>query len=91
MEQNERIEGEKWYAARSAYDGQGLVISEATGRNVAVTYDERDTALAAAAPELLEALEGMVSACDKMLRHGNGAPSFRLAMAYDAIAKAKGE
>jgi hypothetical protein len=60
MERNERINGETWYTSKSAYDGQGLVISEATGRNIAVTYDARDTTLAAAAPELLAALEEAV-------------------------------
>jgi len=47
----------KWYAAKSAVRGQGLVIDEDTGRNVAVVYDEKDTKLLAAAPRLLEVLE----------------------------------
>lgn len=47
----------KWYAAKSAGRGQGLVIDEDTGRNVAVVYDEKDTKLLAAAPRLLEVLE----------------------------------
>lgn len=44
-----------WYA-ESTGNHQGLVISEITGANVAVAYDgEADTALIAAAPELLAA------------------------------------
>jgi len=46
-----------WYAAKSAGRGQGLVIDEENGRNVAVSYDEKDTPLLAAAPNLLAALE----------------------------------
>jgi hypothetical protein len=43
---------------------QGLVIEEGTGRSVAVTYDKEDAPLAAAAPELLAALERIVAAYD---------------------------
>lgn len=49
-----------WYAKKSAGGGQGLVIDEETGRNVAVAYDEKDTALLAAGPKLLEALEAII-------------------------------
>ena len=35
---------------------QGLVISEVTGANIAVTYDPNDAFLVAAAPELLDVL-----------------------------------
>lgn len=45
-----------WYAKKSAGNGQGLVVDEDTGRNVAVTYDENDAQLLAAAPKLLEAV-----------------------------------
>ncbi len=47
-----------WYAARGS-SGQGLVIEEGTGRNVAVTYEEKDAPLAAAAPEMAELLAEM--------------------------------
>ncbi len=50
-----------WYAKRSAGPGQGLVIEEETGRNVAVSYDEKDTPLLAAAPELLAALRDILA------------------------------
>lgn len=49
-----------WYEANSP-GHQGLVISESTGMNIAVTYDEKDAALIAAAPEMLEAL---IEHCD---------------------------
>lgn len=48
-----------WYAKKSAGHGQGLVISEGDGRNVAVAYDVEDTPLLAAAPDLLTALVGV--------------------------------
>ncbi len=44
--------------------GQGLIYSEQTGANVAVAYDERDTALLAAAPELKAALTALVNCPD---------------------------
>lgn len=47
-----------WYAARGS-GGQGIVIEEGTGRNVAVTYEEKDAPLAAAAPEMAELLAEM--------------------------------
>lgn len=43
-----------WYDAKVS-GGQGLIIAEATGANVAVAYDKCDAPLIAAAPELLEA------------------------------------
>lgn len=45
-----------WYRANTT-NHQGLVVSEATGANVAVTYDDKDTNLIAVAPELLEQLQ----------------------------------
>ena len=42
-----------WNASKNQY--QGLVISEATGATVAVTYDAKDADLVAAAPDLFEA------------------------------------
>ena len=50
-----------WYKARMSGNGQGLVIEQDTGRNVAVTYDEKDAALVAAAPELLDALRMVIA------------------------------
>ena len=44
-----------WYAKNSSGD-QGIVIDANTGRNVAVAYEARDTAILAAAPEMLAAL-----------------------------------
>ena len=44
-----------WYTTKGSM-GQGLVIDEADGRNVAVAYDEKDAPLLAAAPDMLEAL-----------------------------------
>ena len=43
-----------WWGENTSSE-QGLISSDVTGKNVAVAYDTRDTALIAAAPELLEA------------------------------------
>ena len=45
----------KWYACNGSM-GQGLVIDESDGRNVAVAYDEKDAPLLAAAPEMRRVL-----------------------------------
>ena len=47
---------ETWYES-STGNHQGLIISETTGENIAVTYDKRNAPLIAAAPELLTAAE----------------------------------
>ena len=44
---------EQWYA--SGNDRQGLIISEATGATIAVSYDPKHENLIAAAPDLLQA------------------------------------
>ena len=45
-----------WYWSKSS-SGQGLIIDECTGRNVAVAYDEQDAPLLAEAPALLAVVE----------------------------------
>lgn len=47
---------QNWYHKNQG-NGQGLIIDEATGRNVAVAYDGKDAQLLAAAPQLLDALQ----------------------------------
>ena len=54
MEQ--KPEAHDWYAKNSSGD-QGIVIDANTGRTVAVAYEARDTAILAAAPDMLEGLE----------------------------------
>lgn len=49
-----------WYVANPG-NHQGLIIEEGTGRNVAIAYDKADAPFLAAAPELLEALEGLLA------------------------------
>lgn len=72
-----------WYAAETGNKhDQGLVISEATGENVAVTYNGMaDTHLCAAAFEMLAFLEDILPDLfpDQQRR------------AYELIYKAKGE
>lgn len=51
--------------------GQGLVYGEETGRNIAAVYDAGDTALIAAAPELLAALAYLLEqTVEQDERHG---------------------
>jgi len=47
---------EKWYETNTG-NHQGLIISEDTGKNIAVSYDKADAKLIAAAPDLLEACQ----------------------------------
>ena len=88
-------QGTNWYSTKGAGRGQGLVIDEADGRNVAVAYDEKDAPLLAAAPRLREALDRLLAATvDDDLSHGialtekeEEARQFALA----ALAEAAGE
>ena len=48
-----------WYEA-STGNHQGLVSSENDGINIAAVYEKKNARLIAAAPELLEALKGLV-------------------------------
>lgn len=50
-----------WYTAETG-NHQGLVIEEATGRNVAVAYDKADAPLIAAAAAMLAELQRLVAA-----------------------------
>ena len=79
-----------WYAKTINKDSaheQGLIIDENTGANIAITLDPKDAILAAAAPELLEALKW---ALDVMEIHkvGEGCGTQKAARA--AILKAEG-
>lgn len=83
------------YYARKSSGGQGIICDEDTGRTVAVVYDDKDTALFAAAPALLAALIDMeADMIEAMRRHGGLVGSVRqgtLGNAIQAIAQAKGE
>ena len=85
-----------WYEA-STGNHQGLVCAEGSGANIAVTYDKRDAAKIAAAPELLELAQSIVSlagfsAADQSVPKDE---RFAFAVLRDkaraAIAKATGE
>ena len=84
----------KCYATTGS-GGQGMVIEEGTGRTVAVVYDDKDTALFAAAPALLAALVDMeADMIEAMRRHRGLVGSVRqntLGNAIQAIAQARGE
>ena len=80
---------QRWYVA-STGDHQGLVIDEATGRNVAITYDKADAPPIAAAPDLRNALADMI----EMATHHAMPEDERLIIlraARTALAKARGE
>lgn len=49
-----------WYTA-STGNHQGLIISEKTGENVAISYDSEDADLIAAAPEMLALLKELAA------------------------------
>ena len=52
-----------WYEA-STGNHQGLIINEQTGANIAVAYDKQDARLIAAAPDLLDALQQVLTASE---------------------------
>ena len=60
---------EKWYTSGTAYNAhdQGLVIEEKTGKTIAVTYEQKNARMIAAAPEMLEALKQILTAPDYMI------------------------
>lgn len=70
----------RWHAARRVnIHDQGLVIDDATGENIAVTYDGIHAPLVAAAPQLLHELEGLVETyaqalSDHIYDEDNGEP-----------------
>lgn len=57
-----------WYEAKTG-NHQGLIVSEANGANVAVTYDKADALLIAAAPELLDEAMKLVTNLSCMAIH----------------------
>jgi hypothetical protein len=72
---------------------QGLIYAERDGRNVAVSYDKKDTSLIAAAPDLYEACE---MALNTLEAEGDlqGAKDFypkTIKSLKNAIAKAEGQ
>jgi hypothetical protein len=46
-----------WYDGKMGNDHQGLIADEKTGKNIAVCYDKKHTALISACPEMYEALK----------------------------------
>lgn len=76
-----------WYKARMSGNGQGLVIED-TGRNVAVTYDEKDAALVAAAPALRLAVLGLL---DNRCRRSGKYRQAAYRYAEDVLHAAEGE
>lgn len=55
-----------WYIAKTS-NGQGLIIDDKTGENIAVTYKEENAPIVASAPELLRACKDALHAiaeCD---------------------------
>lgn len=71
-----------WYTTTRRSARQGLVISELTGANIAVTYDPKDAVIVAASPEMLATLHTI---------HANAAESadWIRRHAWDAISKAE--
>jgi hypothetical protein len=65
--------------ARTTSSGQGLIIDEATGANIAVVYDPEDTAMLAAAPALFAALDRLQSTPNDPRAHRAAFDALRLA------------
>lgn len=86
-----------WHASNSGPDShnQALIISEATGANVAVAYAREDMSLIAAAPDLLEALELAQTTIQRIEPDHTHGPFSTVRGTLDAIrtalAKARGE
>ena len=59
-----------WYASPTG-NHQGLVIDEATGDNIAITYKKENAPLVAAAPDLLNALKMAEGALSAWIDQGN--------------------
>lgn len=86
-----------WYATRAAnIHDQGLIISEATGENVAVSYKAADAPKLAAADDLLKALSELVGMCNMpevrqaMMKHNQAYYHATMYNANSAIQKAEG-
>jgi hypothetical protein len=78
-----------WYHKPES-QGQGIIICEKTGRNVAVVYDEKDSLVIAAAPDLLEALHQCLPLVDAHRSAALGEGDLAAMNARAAIAKATG-
>jgi hypothetical protein len=76
-----------WYARKSTGTGQGIVIDEDTGRTVAVSYEEKDAALIAAAPALLAVVKDLVRSEDEGPSAPGVSPRARYLQARAAIAQ----
>jgi hypothetical protein len=80
-----------WYTSGTG-NHQGLVISEATGDNVAVTYNgDADAKLISAAHELLEVAELTLKLMASIPRRLGSFEEHLLTLSREAIEKAKGE
>jgi hypothetical protein len=81
---------QSWYP-KPGSGGQGIVIDEADGRTVAVAYDHKDTALLAASPKLLAALNRTVARLEFVTRHSHftTADDRTISQARAAIAEAE--
>lgn len=51
----------KWYSNTKPDARQGLISEESTGKTIAVSYDPKDAALIASAPDLVFALSELAS------------------------------
>lgn len=54
-----------WYVANTS-NGQGLVVDEDTGENIAVTYNEKDANLVASSPNMKKALENALACLETL-------------------------
>lgn len=66
---------ETWYTSSKREDNQGLIYSEKSGRDIAVSYNPEDAPLIAAAPELLRQLENTITALENVWNKENIPPA----------------
>lgn len=80
-----------WYNATKKDSFQGLIYSEVTGENIAITYNPNNAALVAAAPDLLEACILAQELICGLLYHIDAENKIVLPALDAAIIKAQGE
>lgn len=84
-----------WYTLSKPSDNQGLVCSQLTGENIAVTYKVENAHVVAASLDLLEALEDLLEMSTDDFHEGHTSRTTENARKFEraraAIQKAKGE
>lgn len=83
-----------WYEAKTG-NHQGLIVDEATGENIAVSYEKENARLIAAAPRMYDALRLFVDWHDTLIKGNTKKISVQrmhrfVSIAQDAINEIEG-